>query len=356
MPGLNELVARTLERKFSDMKLRFSAIEDGETEAAGLVAVSLTGTPDEETIQKVRTRLMNIVGSHSQVPDQPIFIVSQPDIVLTGKIKADGKTVREVFGDYESAQKGVQKMKKTPGIDGRTVVLNADWSEALNAQDEADFVGEAPIPQGGEGKPEKSVQAPKAGAKQGTPVKVPASTPKTKKEKVKVGRVIPGVEREFLGKKVHVVDGKWIKFQEAADIMGVRYQQVFQRSQAGKMEVTHISEKWYASLDSVKDWYDHRLAWLNRANKQVTGDSRLDIPADPEAVIRPSQKPEAVEIHLGKGTIEDPLFNIEPEEDEDQPEAIEVEETEIETTREDGLPEDKAEAQTPEEAAQAPTE
>ena len=59
----------------------------------------------------------------------------------------------------------------------------------------------------------------------------------------------------------------WIKFSEAAEMVGVRYQQVYQRAMNGRLEYLMIKDHWYAGSASIQEWIESRAAYMQKKGR-----------------------------------------------------------------------------------------
>lgn len=59
----------------------------------------------------------------------------------------------------------------------------------------------------------------------------------------------------------------WIKFSEAAEMVGVRYQQVYQRAMNGRLVYLMIKDHWYAGSASIQEWIESRAAYMQKKGR-----------------------------------------------------------------------------------------
>lgn len=60
----------------------------------------------------------------------------------------------------------------------------------------------------------------------------------------------------------------YISFTAVAQMLGVRYQQVFQKHKQNKLGSLRVSGKWYANAENVDVWQERRIKYLS---SQQTG-------------------------------------------------------------------------------------
>lgn len=63
------------------------------------------------------------------------------------------------------------------------------------------------------------------------------------------------------------IEPTWIKFSEAAKMVGVRYQQVYQRAMNGRLEYLMIKDHWYAGSASIQEWIESRAAYMQKKGR-----------------------------------------------------------------------------------------
>lgn len=91
------------------------------------------------------------------------------------------------------------------------------------------------------------------------------------KQIVAVEPIVEVVEEEVLRAPETITDIEivptWIKFSEAAEMVGVRYQQVYQRAMNGRLEYLMIKDHWYAGSASIQEWIESRAAYMQKKGR-----------------------------------------------------------------------------------------